>query len=181
MQSNCSSHSLPTQLFLSTDNDGLKFMSTYTLRVNGAAHQVKADPSTPLIFVLRNQLGLTGPKLGCGLEQCGACAVLVDGKPELSCVRAVSEFEDQDITTAEGLTESHADIQQAFIDAGAAQCGYCIPGIVTATAGLFNQTKTPTKAQITEALHGHLCRCGSHLRVLKAIDRLVQEGVADAN
>lgn len=156
-------------------------MAKFTLRVNGAAHEVDADPSTPLIFVLRNQLGLTGPKLGCGLEQCGACAVLVDGTPALSCVRAVSEFEDQDIVTAEGLSDTHAAIQQAFIAEGAAQCGYCIPGIVTATAGLFNQTKSPSEAQIKEALHGHLCRCGSQLRVLKAIDRLIQEGAADAD
>lgn len=153
-------------------------MTKYTLRVNGGSHVVEADPSTPLIFVLRNQLDLTGTKLGCGLEQCGSCAVLVDGEPALSCVRAVSEFEGQEIVTTEGLSETHPAIQQAFIDEGAAQCGYCIPGIVVATAGLFNKTSTPDKAQITEALQDHLCRCGTHLRVLNAINRLIQEGAS---
>jgi len=154
-------------------------MAKYTLRVNGESHDVDADPSTPLVFILRNQLNLTGTKVGCGLEQCGSCAVLVDGEQALSCVRAVSEFEGQEITTAEGLSKTHAAIQQAFIDEGAAQCGYCIPGIVIATAGLFNKTSTPSKAQIDDALQDHLCRCGTHLRILNAINRLVQEGAAN--
>jgi aerobic-type carbon monoxide dehydrogenase small subunit (CoxS/CutS family) len=156
-------------------------MDRITLRVNGKAHEIEADPATPLIFVLRNGLGLTGAKLGCGLEQCGACAVLVDGEPVLSCVRAVSEFDGCDIVTVEGLAEDGAegDIQRAFIAEGAAQCGYCTPGIVIAATALLRRNRTPDEAQIREALHGHLCRCGSHVRVLRAIDRLIREGTSD--
>ena len=105
-------------------------MTSVTLRVNGTSHEIEADPSEPLVFILRNRLGLTGAKLGCGLEQCGACAVLVDGAPVLSCVRAVSEFEDAEIVTIEGLAEDGIgnDIQRAFVTENAAQCGYCTPG-----------------------------------------------------
>ena len=153
-------------------------MTSFVLRVNGATHDIDSDPATPLIFVLRNRLGLTGAKFGCGLEQCGACAVLVDGEAVLSCVRAVSEFEDCDIVTAEGLGAGGApsDVQRAFIAEGAAQCGYCTPGIVVATTALLARNPSPGRAEIAEALDGHLCRCGSHLRVLKAIDRLAREG-----
>ena len=153
-------------------------MATINLNVNGAAHEVDADPSTPLLFVLRNQLGLTGAKLGCGLEQCGTCAVLVDGEPVLSCVRAVSEFEGNPIRTVEGLVENGAPsaVQQAFIDEGAAQCGYCTAGLVVATTALLESNPNPDRQAIDAALADHLCRCGSHLRVLKAIDRLVAGG-----
>ena len=153
-------------------------MATKNLNVNGAAHEVDADPSTPLLFVLRNQLGLTGAKLGCGLEQCGTCAVLVDGEPVLSCVRAVSEFEGNPIRTVEGLVENGAPsaVQQAFIDEGAAQCGYCTAGLVVATTALLESNPNPDRQAIDAALADHLCRCGSHLRVLKAIDRLVAGG-----
>ncbi len=156
-------------------------MTTIALRVNGKSHDIETDPATPLVFVLRNQLGLTGPKLGCGLEQCGACAVLVDGEPVLSCVRAVSEFAGADIVTAEGLVKDGEGnrIQRAFIEEGAAQCGYCTPGIVIATTALLNRTPKPDRTEITQALHGHLCRCGSHARVLRAIDRLVRDGGSD--
>ena len=153
-------------------------MTTITLRVNGVSHTVESDPATPLIFILRNNLGLTGSKLGCGLETCGACAVLVDGEPELSCVRAVSEFEGHDITTVEGLMEDGklSTVQDAFVTDGAAQCGYCIPGIVVATTGLFKKNSAPDDAAITEALEKHLCRCGSHANVLKAIKRIAADG-----
>ncbi len=153
-------------------------MSKFSLRVNGTVHEVEADPATPLVYVLRNQLGLAGPKLGCGLEQCGACAVLVDGERTLSCVRAVSEFCSSDIVTVEGLIEDGrpSEVQQVFIEEGAAQCGYCTPGIVIATTALLKQNPKPTDAQVREALNDHLCRCGSHGRVLAAIDRLVKEG-----
>ena len=149
-------------------------MAIIKLRVNGSAHAVETDPATPLLFVLRNQLSLTGAKLGCGLEQCGACAVLVDGEPVLSCVRAVSEFENDDIRTVEGLVSNGTPsrVQQAFIAEGAAQCGYCTAGLVIATTALLNRNPKPDRAAINEALADHLCRCGSHLRVLKAIDRL---------
>ena len=153
------------------------------LHVNGASHDVEADPSTPLIYVLRNQLELTGAKLGCGLEQCGACAVLVDGEQVLSCVRAVSEFEECEIVTVEGLAEGgeYSEVQRVFIEEGAAQCGYCTTGIVIAVTALLNRNRTPSRAEVVDALADHLCRCGSHTRVLGAIDRLVAGGGSDAN
>ncbi len=152
------------------------------LHVNGTVHYVEADPSTPLIFVLRNQLDLTGAKLGCGLEQCGACAVLVDGEPVLSCVRAVSEFEKCEIVTVEGLADGgNSDVQRAFIEENAAQCGYCTPGIVIAVTALLDRNRRPEAGEIRQALKDHLCRCGSHSSVLRAIDRLVAEGTSDAD
>ena len=156
-------------------------MALMDLHVNGTSHRVEADPSTPLIFVLRNQLDLTGAKLGCGLEQCGSCAVLADGEPVLSCVRAVSEFVDSEIVTIEGLADGGApsEIQRAFIEESAAQCGYCTPGIVVAVTALLNRNQRPGDGEIREALEGHLCRCGSHSLVLRAIDRLVG-GASDA-
>ena len=156
-------------------------MNRIEIQVNGTTHQVDADPATPLIYVLRNQLDLTGAKLGCGLEQCGACAVLVDGEPVLSCVRAVSEFVEREIVTVEGLTEGGdcSKVQRVFMEEGAAQCGYCTPGIVIAVTALLGRNAAPDKSQIGDALNDHLCRCGSHSRVLQAIDRLVREGESD--
>lgn len=156
-------------------------MNKISLTVNGISHQIEADPSTPLVYVLRNRLGLTGAKLGCGLEQCGACAVLVDGKAVLSCVRAVSEFAGCTIVTPEGLAEDAlgSRVQRAFTKEGAAQCGYCTPGIVTAATALLHANPQPARAEIVAALHGHLCRCGSHARVLRAIDRVVRDGGGD--
>jgi nicotinate dehydrogenase subunit A len=152
-------------------------MARITLDVNGASHEVEAAPDTPLLLVLRNQMGLTGAKLGCALEQCGACAVLVDGEATLSCVRAVTEFEGRQIVTAEGLAADGdlTDVQRAFVAEGAAQCGYCTPGLVIALTALFRRTKNPDPAAIRAALHGHLCRCGSHAAVLRATRRLAQE------
>ena len=145
------------------------------IHVNGATHEVDDEPDTPLVFVLRNQLGLTGTKYGCGAEQCGACAVLVDGAAVLSCVRAVSEFSDCEITTVEGL--AHNDVQRAFIAHNAAQCGYCTPGMVIAATALLGGDKRPDGQDIREALEGHLCRCGSQPRVLKALEELISDGV----
>ncbi len=145
------------------------------INVNGVSHEVDAAADTPLVFVLRNQLGLTGTKYGCGAEQCGACAVLVDGAAVLSCVRAVSEFTDCDIVTVEGL--AHNVVQRAFIAHNAAQCGYCTPGIVIAATALLNRDSKPDKPDIRAALEGHLCRCGSQPRVLKAIEELVSDGL----
>jgi aerobic-type carbon monoxide dehydrogenase small subunit (CoxS/CutS family) len=159
-------------------NEGNRNMVKLTLRVNGSPHEIEVDESMPLIFALRNHLGLVGAKLGCGLEQCGACAVLVDGEPVLSCVRAVSEFENTEITTIEGLAENGrpSAVQQAFIDEGAAQCGYCTSGIVIAATALLDRNSQPGKAEIADALKDHLCRCGSHSRVLAAIDRVSRGG-----
>ncbi|MDA0653654.1 MAG: (2Fe-2S)-binding protein [Proteobacteria bacterium] len=152
-------------------------MATVKLRVNGKFHEIDADPATPLIFALRDRFRLVGAKLGCGLEQCGACAVLVDGEAVLSCVRAVSEFENSHIVTIEGLAENGklSDIQQAFLDEGAAQCGYCTAGIVIAATALLGKNKKPSKAEIADTLKDHLCRCGSHARVLAAIARVIGE------
>ncbi len=152
-------------------------MATLKLRVNGQAHEVDADPAMPLIFALRNHFGLVGTKLGCGLEQCGTCAVLVDGEVVLSCVRAVAEFEDSHIVTIEGLADAGtlSEIQQAFLAEGAAQCGYCTAGIVIAATALLENNKRPSKADIADALKDHLCRCGSHARVLAAIARVTAE------
>lgn len=157
-------------------------MSVFSLRVNGAVHKVEADPATPLIFVLRNRLGLFGAKLGCGLEQCGACAVLVDGEPVLSCVRAVSDFEGRSIVTVEGLAKDAAGrrVQQAFLAENAAQCGYCTPGLIVAATALVKREQKPDEAEIRAALNGHLCRCGAHVRVLRAVRRALAGEGADA-
>jgi aerobic-type carbon monoxide dehydrogenase small subunit (CoxS/CutS family) len=143
------------------------------LRVNGETHEIDADPATPLIFVLRNTLGLTGVKLGCGLEQCGACAVLADGQSTLSCSKGISEFAGKDIVTIEGLAGSA--VQAAFVRENAAQCGYCTPGIVVAVTALLAKQPKPDRAAVNDALDKHLCRCGSHPRVLRAIKRLSEE------
>ena len=150
-------------------------MVSISLQVNGKTHGIDVDPATPLLLVLRNNLGLTGAKLGCGLEQCGACAVLVDGQSTLSCSTAVSDFQGKAIATVEGLTSGNqlSRVQQAFVDAGAAQCGYCIPGFVVAVTGMLEIDPKPNAEAIQEALSFHLCRCGSHGRIKAAIDSLV--------
>ena len=147
------------------------------LTVNGAVREVAADPATPLIYILRNRLGLLGAKLGCGLEQCGACAVIADGEKVLSCVRAVSEFAGSDIVTVEGLAGDGelSPVQRAFLETGAAQCGYCTSGLIVALAAFLEATPNPDRAGAVAALDGHLCRCGAHADVLRAIDRLVAE------
>ena len=152
-------------------------MGRVVLNINGAVSEVEADPATPLIFVLRNELGLTGAKLGCGLEQCGACAVMADGEKVLSCVRAVSEFEECAITTVEGLAGDGElnPVQRAFLEAGAAQCGYCTSGLVVALTAYLEAAERPDRRGAVEALKGHLCRCGAHADVLRAVERLVAE------
>lgn len=153
-------------------------MAKMNLRVNGKQREIDVDPAMPLIYALRNHLGLVGAKFGCGLEQCGACAVLVDDTLTLSCVRAVSEFEGCKIVTVEGLgTDGNpSDIQQTFIEEGAAQCGYCTAGMVIAVTALLIENKRPSKKDIIDTLNDHLCRCGSHTRVLAVIDRLTDDG-----
>jgi nicotinate dehydrogenase subunit A len=146
---------------------------TITLNLNGAQHTVDADPATPLLYVLRDDLDLGGPKFGCGLAQCGACTVLLDGRAIRSCVTPVGRVGAQKVTTVEGLgDEQHPSrVQAAFIAEQAAQCGYCIPGMVVAASALLAQNAHPTDAQIRTALQGNLCRCGSHLRILRAVKR----------
>lgn len=143
------------------------------LRVNGVEHALEVDPQTPLLYVLRNDLGLTAAKFGCGLEQCRACAVLADGEAVTSCATAVAAFAGKEITTLEGIgAPGRLDpVQQAFLDEEAAQCGYCIPGMVVAARALLARVPRPTDAEIRSALAPHLCRCGSQPRIVRAVRR----------
>jgi nicotinate dehydrogenase subunit A len=154
-------------------------MSALTLNVNGADRTIASDPATPLAYVLRNELGLTGTKIGCAKEQCGACAVLVDGVKVLSCHAPAGQFEGRLIETVESERSSIlAKVRAAFVDAGAAQCGYCIPGMVIAIASLLNTKSGGDDAEIRAALQQHLCRCGTHRRVMTAARRLTRGIVA---
>ncbi len=147
------------------------------LEVNGRSHSVEVEPNTPLLYVLRNDLQLTGPKFGCGLAQCGACTVLRDGKAIRSCVTPVSAAQGSKVTTLEGLgtLEDPHPIQQAFIDEQAVQCGYCINGMIMTTKAFLDQNPSPSEAEIREALAGNLCRCAAHLRIIRAVQRAAQE------
>jgi nicotinate dehydrogenase subunit A len=143
------------------------------LNVNGSAHQVDADPETPLLYVLRNDLQLNAAKFGCGLGQCGACTVMVDGEAVFSCVTPIMLVEGREITTVEGLgtIEKPGPVQQAFIEEQAAQCGYCIPGMMIQAQALLKKNPAPSDAQIRDALAPNLCRCGTHMRIMKAVRR----------
>ena len=143
------------------------------LIVNGKPHSVQAAPDTPLLYVLRNELGLNGLHFGCGGEKCGACMVLVGTKPILSCHLPISEIGSSRITTLEGLIEEGElhPVQRAFIAEQATQCGYCVNGMIIATAALLWKNLHPTDEQIRTALDGNLCRCGAHLRILRAVRR----------
>lgn len=148
----------------------------FRLTVNAQTHTLDADPDTPLLYILRNDLGLHGPQFGCGLEQCGACAVLIGARSRLSCRLPVSEVGQAAVTTLEGLaggSELHP-VQQAFIEHQAAQCGYCTNGLVIATAALLWKTPHPSDGQIRATLDGHLCRCGAHARILLAVRRAAE-------
>jgi nicotinate dehydrogenase subunit A len=144
-----------------------------TITVNGRRHEVAATPDTPLLYVLRNELGLSAPLYGCGLEQCGACMVLRGAEAVTTCMLPVAEAEGAQITTLEGLIEDGEvhPVQQAFLDEQAAQCGYCSNGMIIAIAALLWRTPHPTDAQVCAALDGNLCRCGSHARILRAVRR----------
>jgi len=148
-------------------------MAKIALRVNGKAHTVEADADMPLLYALRNDLQLNGPKFGCGLAQCGACTVIIDGNPIRSCVTPVSAAQNKPVTTLEGLgtTKKMHKIQQAFVDEQAVQCGYCINGMIMSTKALLDKNPKPSDSQIKEALAGNLCRCGTHLRILRAVKR----------
>jgi nicotinate dehydrogenase subunit A len=151
--------------------------ATAALRVNGTTRSVTAVPDTPLLYVLRNDLGLVGSRFGCGSGQCGACFVLVDGRPMASCDMPLWSAADREITTLEGLGregELHP-VQRALIAEQAAQCGYCMSGIAVSAAALLSNNPSPTEAQIREALDKHLCRCGSHSRVIRAVLRAANE------
>ncbi len=146
-------------------------MASYTLTINGAEESVDVDENTPLLWVLRNTLGMTGTKFGCGLSQCGACTVHLDGVAMRSCVTPVGEVGDQEITTIEGLgseDELHP-LQEAWIEAQAPQCGYCQSGQIMSAAALLEANPNPSDDEITEAMQGNLCRCGTYNRIRQAI------------
>lgn len=147
------------------------------LTVNGKKSSVPATPDTPLLYVLRNDLALNGAKFGCGLGQCGACTVLVDGKPVRSCSYAIEEAVGKAITTIEGLgtIEHPHPVQKAFMEEQAAQCGYCINGMVMTAASLLQRNPKPSDGDIRQALAGNLCRCGTHARILRAVARAAEE------
>jgi aerobic-type carbon monoxide dehydrogenase small subunit (CoxS/CutS family) len=153
------------------------------LTVNGTVHDIGADPTTPLLYVLTDDLGLKGPRFGCGLAQCGSCSVLLDGQEIRSCVTPISALGDGRVTTLEGLAAWYAasrklaappalhPVQQAFIEEQAPQCGYCYNGMAVKAAELLSQTQAPTEHEIRAAMDGHLCRCGTYPRILKAVQR----------
>ena len=157
-----------------------------TITVNDREHVVESGPDTPLLYVLMNELGLRGPRFGCGLAQCGSCSVLIDGVETRSCVTPLSAVGLSDITTLEGLPEWFAaahgleqapelhPVQQAFIDEQAIQCGYCYNGMTIKAAELLSQNPRPSEAEARAAMNGHLCRCGTYPRILKAIERAAQ-------
>ena len=152
-------------------------MAQVSLRVNGQSRIVDTDPTTPLLYALRNDLGLQGPKFGCGLGQCGACTVIMDGNAVRSCSLPVTSAQNRAITTLEGLgSVARPDpLQRAFIAEQAAQCGMCMNGMILTAKVLLDRNPTPSVAQIREALHGNLCRCASHLRVVRAVQRAARE------
>lgn len=148
-----------------------------TLRVNGQARSVQATPDTPLLYVLRNELGLLAAKLGCAAEQCGSCTVLVNGEARTSCRLPIAGLADTEITTLEGIGTPEAPhaLQRAFIAENAAQCGYCTSGILVAAKALLDRQPRPTRADVQHALRDNLCRCGSHNRVLRAVERAARD------
>ena len=146
---------------------------TLTINVNGAEHQVDADPDTPLLYVLREDLKLNGAKYGCGLGQCGACTVQLDGKAIFSCVTPLAAIGERKVRTVEGLgsVERMSPLQRAFADEQAAQCGYCIAGMIMRAQALLDAVPRPDEARIRQHMQANLCRCGTHMRILRAVRR----------
>jgi nicotinate dehydrogenase subunit A len=156
-------------------------MQPTVLIVNGSTVSITADADTPLLDILRNHLGLVGTKFGCGQEQCGCCMVLVDGSPEKSCGKPLSTMAGKAILTIEGLgtPERPHPLQQAFLDEQAGQCGYCLSGILISAKALLDRNPSPSRAEIATALDDNICRCGSHVRILRAVERaarILREG-----
>ena len=149
----------------------------FQLKVNGATRRASVEPDTPLLYILRNDLELNGPRFGCGLSQCGACTVLIDGKPVRSCVTPVVSVGARSVTTLEGLGSKDKlhPLQRAFIEEQAAQCGYCTSGMILTAKALLDKTPRPSEAQIRKALAANLCRCGTHNRVVRAVLRASKE------
>jgi aerobic-type carbon monoxide dehydrogenase small subunit (CoxS/CutS family) len=148
-------------------------MSNFTLKVNGSTRSVDVEPATPLLYVLRNDLGLRGPRFGCGLGQCGACTVIIGGQAVRSCIRQVSAVQGAEITTLEGLSKDGRlhPLQQAWIDEQVPQCGFCQNGQIMTAKALLDRTPTPTDAQIRQGMAGTLCRCMTYYRIQAAIKR----------
>jgi nicotinate dehydrogenase subunit A len=148
-------------------------MESIAFTVNGKPASISADPDTPLLDVLRNRLGLVGTKFGCGLEQCGTCMVLIDGMPVKSCSKAVSTVAGKNVLTIEGLgtPDRPHPLQQAFLDEQAGQCGYCLSGILVSAKALLDRNPAPSRREIAVALDDNICRCGSHHRILRAVER----------
>ena len=153
-------------------------MAQFTMHVNGEDRTVEAEPDSPLLYILRYQLDLNGPKFGCGLAQCGACTVLADGRAVRSCQMPLSKVVDREIVTLEGLGDEEAlsAVQRAFIEEQAAQCGFCINGMIMAAQALLNANPDPSDDEIRTALAANLCRCGTHTRILRAVKRAASEG-----
>ena len=151
------------------------------LNVNGKEHAVEADPGTPLLYLLRNALGLYGPKYGCGLGQCGACTVHLDGEAVFSCLTPLAVVGQPSVLTVEGLgtAEAPSVLQKAFIDEQAAQCGYCIAGMIMRAQALLDANPSPSDAEIRAHMEPNLCRCGTHMRILRAIRRVAGSKIAE--
>jgi len=151
-------------------------MSAMTLKVNGRTHTVDVDPTTPLLYVLSDDLALNGPKFGCGLGQCGACTVIAKGQAIRSCITPVSTVVDAEITTIEGLgtVEKLHPIQKAFVDEQAMQCGFCVNGVIMTAKAFLDRNSKPTDTELQQALSGVLCRCAAHTRMIRAIKRYAQ-------
>ena len=146
---------------------------TFELVVNGETRRVAVPPETLLIYVIRNELGLKGTRYGCGLEQCGCCMVLIDGEPAYACTRAIDTVTGREIATVEGLGSEAAPhpLQQAVLEEQAGQCGYCLSGILISAKALLDRNPAPDRAEIVQALDAHLCRCGTHQRIIRAVER----------
>ena len=162
-------------------------MTTFTLRVDGRPHTVEAAPDEPLLYVLAGQLGLKGPRFGCGLAQCGSCSVLVDGVEVRSCVTPAAAVQSKEIVTLEGLAKWHGDsvelhpVQKAMDNAQAAQCGYCYNGMVIKAVELLSKVKNPSDEQIRASMNGYICRCGTYPRIITAIRRAAEAMAAEAS
>ena len=149
-----------------------------TLSVNGAERSVDVPDDTPLLYVLRDELGLNGARYGCGLGQCGSCTVLVEGAPVRSCQLPLKDMAGKPVTTLEGMRKANGDLhplQKALLAEQAGQCGYCLPGMVMSAAALLSETPNPSEADIRSSLEGNLCRCGSHNRIVRAVKRAAAE------
>ena len=147
----------------------------FTIHVNGTTHEIHCDPETPLLYVLRNHLRLNGPKFGCGLAQCGSCLVLLDNQATYACRHQMRHVGRASVTTLEGLSQSDGElhpVQQSFFDEQAAQCGYCTSGLVIRSVALLRENPHPTEDEIKSALNPHICRCGVHSRVIRAVKKL---------